>query len=114
MKFGPVLLATLAVCSSAAASNADYNAFLKQIATDCRPLIIGRLNVGQAILRGGIGPNADDYNAFISYTRRLYQGTLSEAGYRTSLTAFIGPGTSNNRSFDCIVSHLPPSSPRNN
>jgi len=112
MKHGLVLLAALAVCSSARAANADYNAFLKQIATGCQPLIIGRFNVGQAILHGGIGPNADHYNAFISYTRRLYRGTLTEAAYRNSLTAFIGPGTSNNRSFDCIVSHLPSSSPR--
>lgn len=103
------LLAALSSCPPAVASNAGYNAFLKQIAAECKPLIIGRDNVGQAISNGTMGVDVDNYHKFLSYTSRLYRGTLSEPEYRRSLTAFLGAGSYNRRSFDCIAAHLPAS-----
>lgn len=100
-------LATLAICPLAAASATDYNAFLKQIAADCKPLIIGRDNMGQAILHAGMGVDVNNYHTFLSYTSRLYRGTLSEPEYRRSLAAFLGAGSHNGQSFDCIAVHLP-------
>ena len=102
------LLAGLAPPSLAATSGADYNAFLKSIATDCKPLTIGRFNFAPAILDGGRGVDMNTYHKFISYTSRLYRGTLTDAEYRRSLTAFLNAGSSNSQSFDCIAAHLPP------
>jgi hypothetical protein len=93
---------------AAAASNAEYNAFLKQLAADCKPLIIGRDDIGRAISNsGGLGADPDNYHKFLSYTSRLYRGTLSEPEYRRSLTAFLGAGSYNRKWFDCIAAHLP-------
>jgi len=93
-----------------AAPNADYNAFLKQIAAECKPLIIGRDDIGRGISNsGGLGVDPDNYHKFLSYTSRLYRGTLSEPEYRRSLTAFLGAGSYNRKSFDCIAAHLPAS-----
>jgi hypothetical protein len=103
------LLTLIALATSpfaAAAPNAEYNAFLKQIAADCKPLIIGRDDMSRAISNSG-GVDLDNYHTFLSYTSRLYRGTLSEPEYRRSLTAFLGAGSYNRKSFDCIAAHLP-------
>lgn len=103
-------LAALIFCLPAGASSAGYNAFLKQIAAECKPLIIGRDDIGRAISNsGGLGVDPDNYHKFLSYTSRLYRGTLSEPEYRRSLTAFLGAGSYNRKSFDCIAAHLPAS-----
>jgi hypothetical protein len=104
------LLALSACPLAVAAPNAEYNAFLKQIAAECKPLIIGRDDIGRGISNsGGLGVDPDNYHKFLSYTSRLYRGTLSEPEYRRSLTAFLGAGTYNRKSFDCIAAHLPAS-----
>ena len=71
------------------------------------PLIIGSDNMGQAIAQNGLGAIPENYNNFLGKTRALYGGAISPQIYRDSLTSFVGGGTYNQRSFDCIVARLP-------
>jgi hypothetical protein len=105
---GIVLLVLAAVsCASGPAKEDGYSAFLQTIAADCKPLIIGNDNFGQAIVFNGLGAPLEDYNNFLGKTSALYNGGISPATYRDSLNAFLGGGSYNDRSFDCIVAHLP-------
>ena len=97
-------------CGSPSARD-EFNAFLQRIAADCKPLIVGSDDMGQAIIFNGLGANPDRYNNFIAKTQALYEGGISQQAYRDSLTAFVGAGSRNARSFDCIAAHLPPSAP---
>jgi hypothetical protein len=100
----------LAGCAAQQAKEDGYNAFLNRIATECKPLVIGSDDIGQAIVMNGLGAIPENYNNFLGKTSALYNGTISPQLYRESLTTFIGSGTFNQRSFDCIVAHLPPAS----
>jgi len=63
--------------------------------------------MGQAILFNGVGAIPERYNTFIAKTQALYGGGISQQVYRDSLVAFVGAGSYNARSVDCIVAHLP-------
>jgi hypothetical protein len=106
-----LLAAAVGECASSAANEDGYNAFLQKIAADCKPLIIGSDNLGQAILFNGLGALPENYNNFLGKTSALYGGGISAATYRDSLTAFLGGGSYNQASFDCIIAHLPPTKP---
>jgi hypothetical protein len=86
-----------------------FNAYFKQLATACKPLLIGSEDVGQWIQFNDMGNN--DYNYFLDTTSKLYYNRLSPAGYRQAVEGFFGAGTPNNRSFDCIFRTLPPDRP---
>ena len=101
----------LAACASNQGKEDGYNAFLDRIAAECKPLIIGSDDMGQAIVFNGLGAIPENYNNFLGKTSALYNGTISPQLYRDSLTTFIGSGTYNQRSFDCIIAHLPPAPP---
>jgi hypothetical protein len=102
------LLAAITVsCASTSAPESGYNAFLQKIAADCKPLIIGSDNIGQAIIFNGLGAKPENYNNFLGQTSALYSGSISPTIYRNSLNSFLGGGSDNERSFDCIVGHLP-------
>lgn len=102
------LLALGAVsCAFNSPQETAYNAFLNKISGDCEPLIIGSDNIGQAIVFNGLGANNDNYTSFLRATEALYEGSMSPVLYRKSLTNDLGGGTYNERSFDCIVAHLP-------
>ena len=88
-------------------SGDTYDAFLQRIAADCKPLIIGSDNMGEAITFNGVGALPVNYTNFLTKTEALYRGGISPQIYRDSLTAFVGTGSYNARSFDCIVAHLP-------
>ena len=104
------LLALAAVsCASNSAQESGFNAFLQKIASDCKPLIIGSDNIGQAIVFNGLGASPDNYNNFLGQTKALYNGSIPDTAYRNALNSFLGGGSSNDRSFDCIVAHLPKS-----
>jgi hypothetical protein len=103
-----LMAAAMAGCASNAQADA-YNAFLERIANECKPLIIGSDNLGQAIVFNGLGASPENYNNFLGKTSALYHGSISPQIYRESLTTFLGGGTYNQRSFDCIVAHLPAS-----
>jgi hypothetical protein len=98
-------------------TQSDYQAFLQKIARECRPLIIGADDIGQAIIYNGLGAVPENYNNFLGKTAALYAGSISPDTYRASLDSFLGSGSYNRRSFDCIIGHLPatpasaPSSP---
>ena len=104
-----LLAAAIGACASSAAQDDGYNAFLQRIAADCKPLIIGSDNLGQAIVFNGLGALPENYNNFLGKTSALYNGGISAAAYRDSLTTFLGGGSYNQASFDCIVAHLPKS-----
>ena len=105
---GIALLTLAAVsCASNSAQEGGYNAFLQKIATDCKPLIIGSDNIGQAIVFNGLGAKPENYNNFLGQTSALYSGSIPATAYRNSLNSFLGGGSSNDRSFDCIAAHLP-------
>ena len=114
-KLCPTILTVATLALAACASNQEkeggYNAFLGRIAADCKPLIIGSDDMGQAIVFNGLGAIPENYNNFLGKTSALYNGTISPQLYRDSLTTFIGSGTYNQRSFDCIIAHLPPAPP---
>ena len=100
---------TVAACSSTATQQNDYNGFLQRIAADCKPLVIGSDNIGQAITFNGLGAKPENYNNFLSQTSALYNGSIPATAYRNSLNSFLGGGSANERSFDCIEAHLPKS-----
>jgi hypothetical protein len=102
--------ATLAVAACASGQGDGYSAFLSRIAAECRPLIIGSDDIGQAIIFNGLGAIPENYNNFLGKTSALYSGAISPQLYRDSLTTFLGGGTYNQRSFDCIIAHLPSAS----
>jgi hypothetical protein len=100
-----------AVCACASNPGGDgFDAFLQKIAADCKPLIIGNDNMGQAIMFNGLGANPDNYNNFLTQTKALYAGSIPPQTYRTTLTSFVGTGSYSQRSFDCIEAHLPTNS----
>lgn len=105
--FATTLALAGASCTTDPTEKAAYEAFLNQIARDCKPLIIGSENIGQALVFNGLGADPDHYNNFLGKTSALYNGAIPQKIYRQSLTAFLGAGTYNDRSFDCIVAHLP-------
>jgi hypothetical protein len=106
---GVALLALTAISCATNPQESGYNAFLQQIAADCKPLIIGSDNIGQAIVFNGPGAQPDNYNNFLGQTKALYNGSIPPAAYRNALNSFLGGGSSNERSFDCIIAHLPKS-----
>ncbi len=103
-----VAAALIVVACASAPQQDSYNAFLQRIAADCRPLIIGSDDIGQAIVFNGLGAQPENYNNFLGKTSALYAGSISRDLYVGSLTSFLGGGSYNARSFDCIFAHLPP------
>lgn len=101
------LLALAAVACATSEEKAAYETFLNKIARDCNPLIIGSDNLGQALVFNGVGADPENYNNFLSKTASLYYGSIPPELYQKSLTAFIGSGSYNKRSFECIFAHLP-------
>jgi hypothetical protein len=101
-----LLVLTGTSCATKSAKSA-YSTFLEQIAQECKPLIIGSDDYSQAIIFNGPGADPDNYNNFLSKTQALFNGGIPPDIYRSSLTAFIGGGTYNDRSFNCIMAHLP-------
>jgi len=104
------LLLVLAAASCASnTQESGFNSFLQTIAAECKPLIIGSDNIGQAIVFNGLGAQPENYNNFLGQTKALYNGSIPATAYRNALNSFLGGGSSNNRSYDCIVAHLPKS-----
>src|SRR5574340_940108 len=100
-----LLVVVCAACASPAEKAAN-EAFLDKIAEDCKPLIIGSENIGQALIFNGVGADPDKYHDFLSATKGLYYGNIPADVYRNSLTSQLGGGPHNDRSFNCIVAHL--------
>ena len=101
------VVSVLTACGSNPGQSDGYNAFLQTIASECKPLIIGSDNIGEAITFNGLGAIPEHFNSFLTKTDALYHGGITQQVYRDSLTAYIGAGSSNARSFECIERHLP-------
>jgi hypothetical protein len=102
-----VLVLTGVSCAADRAKQEEYSTFLSQVAKDCKPLVIGSDDIGQAIIFNGLGAVPENYTNFLDKTKALYFGALPADTYRNSLTAFIGTGSYNDRSFACIIAHVP-------
>jgi hypothetical protein len=102
-----VLVLTGVSCAAYNARQSDFSSFLNQLANDCKPLIIGSDNFGQAIIFNGLGAQPENWNNFLGKTQALYSGAIPPEIYRDSLTAFIGSGSYNAGSFACIIAHVP-------
>jgi|SRR5450755_667373 hypothetical protein len=100
------LALALVACASNPVNAPGYDGFLNTIAAECKPLVIGSDNLGQAIVFNGVGADPENYTNFLGSTSALYSGSISPAMYQDTLTAFLGSGTANQRSFDCIFAHL--------
>lgn len=87
-----------------------YDGFLKLVATQCNPLMLGSHNIGQEVLYShGIGDDSYDY--FLDITSRLYYGQISPASYQGAVLGFFGAGDDTNRGIACIIANLPSSPP---
>ena len=108
--------ATLAMVAAGCAPDAvrsaqatGFNAYMKKIGQVCQPLQIGSADVGEWIRMNDMSVN--NYNYFVDVTSKLYYNRLTQEGYRQAVVGFLGPGSSNDRSFDCIFRNLPPDRP---
>ena len=108
-----IVVTVAAACAPDSVRNIQatgFNAYVNQIASVCQPLQIGSQDVGELIRRNAMGDN--NYEYFMDVTSRLYYNRLGPEGYRTAVTGFFGDGTSNQRSFDCIIGNLPLDRPK--
>src|SRR5262249_42113384 len=62
-------------CATTSAQS-GYQAFLQKIAVECKPLIIGADDMGQAIVFNGLGAIPVNYTNFLSMTSALYSGSV--------------------------------------
>jgi hypothetical protein len=86
-----------------------FNGYMQKIAQVCQPMQIGRANVGEWMRMNAMGN--DDYTYFVDVTSKLYYNRLTQDGYRQAVVGFFGPGSTNDRAFDCMFRNLPPDRP---
>ena len=86
-----------------------FNAYMKKLGQVCQPMQIGSADVGEWIRMNDMSVN--NYNYFVDVTSKLYYNRLTQASYRQAVEGFLGPGSSNDRAFDCIFRNLPPDRP---
>ena len=102
------LAAALAACAPDAVRSVDatgFNAYMRKLGQVCQPLQIGSADVGEWIRMNDMSVN--NYNYFVDVTSKLYYNRLTQDGYRQAVVAFLGPGSSNESSFECIFRSLP-------
>jgi hypothetical protein len=99
-----VMVGFLSACASQPERDAGYDAFLQTLAKDCRPLVIGSDNFGQAIVFNGQGAQSDHYSMFLSTTRSLYSGGITGKEF---YDAYANSGVGSKAALDCVVAHAP-------
>jgi hypothetical protein len=104
-----IALCGVAITASAAAPGPDagYNAFLQQIAKDCKPLVIGNDDFGQAIVFNGLGAESSHYGIFLDRTKALYNGGMSAKEFHDSYSLGADGGKYSDKAVQCIVAHVP-------
>ena len=83
----------LAACAPDTVTNryaTGFNAYLGQIATACKPLMIGTYDMTYQLQHEGIYD--DNYNYFLDATSQLYYQRSTEADYRSAINGFFGGG----------------------
>jgi hypothetical protein len=103
------LLAACAPDSIRSVEATGFNAYMQKLGQVCQPMLIGDADVGEWIRRNEMGN--DNYTYFFDLTSKLYYNRLTPDGYRQAVVGFFGPGSSNDRSFDCIFRNLPADRP---
>jgi hypothetical protein len=108
-----LVVVALAACAPDAVTNKNatgFNAYLGQIATACKPLMIGSYDMSYQIQRQGIYD--DDYNYFLDVTSRLYYQRMTAVDYRSAINGFFGAGATTDRGIECIIANLPADRPQ--
>jgi hypothetical protein len=111
-----LVIAALGVAAAGCAPDAytnrqatGFNGYLKTISVACYPLQIGSADVGEWLRQ--LASNDPNYPYFLDMTSKLYYNRISPDEYRSSITGFLGAGSSNDRSFNCMFNNLPPNRP---
>ena len=103
------LLAACAPDSIRSVEATGFNGYMQKLGQVCQPMLIGDADVGEWIRRNEMGN--DNYTYFFDVTSKLYYNRLTPDGYRQAVVGFFGPGSSNDRAFDCIFRNLPADRP---
>ena len=85
-----------------------FNGYLQNLQSACPNLQIGANEIGLWLQYNSTN---DNYNYWLDMTSKLYYNRVSPAEYRNAVTAQLGPGSNNARSFDCIIGNLPAARP---
>jgi hypothetical protein len=111
LSFTPIAIALFAVVIGASAAtpgpDAGYNAFLQKIAADCKPLVIGNDDFGQAIVFNGQGAEPGHYGTFLDRTKALYSGGMSAKEFHDAYALGADGGKFSDKSIQCIIAHVP-------
>ena len=105
--------ATLAACAPDAVTNKDatgFNAYINQIASACKPLMVGAYDMTYQLQNKALGDNQVNY--FFDITSELYYQRSTPGDYRTAVNGFFGGGSTTDRSIDCIIANLPANRPK--
>jgi len=97
-----VLVTSLSGCAPGAWNDqSDSDVFFDVIENAC-PQRIGRFEIS----------TLENNNAsFLDITSRLYYGKIDPAGYREFVTSFSDSTAETNQAIDCIIAHLPKTTP---
>lgn len=105
------VFAVLAGCAPDAVRNdaaTGFNGYLDSLKTACPNLQIGNNDIGLWLQYNSVN---DNYNYWLDMTSKLYYNRISPNEYQSSVSAQFGDGSSNARSFDCIIRSLPAQRP---
>src|SRR5215467_12862370 len=105
-------LIALAACAPDTVSNryaTGFNAYVNQIATACKPLMIGSYDMTYRLQNKGV--YGDDFDYFFDVTSKLYYQRMTPADYRSAINGFFGAGATTDRGIDCIIANLPADRP---
>lgn len=100
-------LVIVTACAVATAEDDGYNAFLQKIAADCKPLVIGNDNFGEAITFNGLGADSSNYSVFLTRTQALYNGGITPKTFHDSYALGESGGKFSDRAIECIIAHVP-------
>jgi hypothetical protein len=106
-------IAALAACAPDAVTNryaTGFNAYIDQIASACKPLMVGSYDMTYQLQNKGLGDN--QVNFFFDVTSQLYYQRSTPADYRSAINGFFGGGSTTDRSIDCIIANLPADRPK--
>ena len=111
--FATAAIVALCGCAPDSISNRQatgFNAYLDQVAVQCKPLMVGSYDMTYRLTNKGI--YGDDFNYFFDLTSKLYYQRTTPEQYRSGINGFFGGGATTNGSIDCIIATLPAYRPK--